>query len=76
LAGKLPAFKRGAIMKKFAVLVCAAALLASPGAAYAQAKMKDDKGMMQDDKMKKDTMMKDDKMKKDDKMMKDDKMKK
>lgn len=66
-------------MKRLAVMLYTACLLASPGAAFAQAKMKDDKGtMMQDDKTakKKMMMMKDDKMKKDEKTMKDDKMKK
>ncbi len=62
-------------MKKIIAAISALALLAMPNVVFAQAKMKDDKGMMQDDKMAKDKMAKDDKMKKDN-MMKDDKMKK
>lgn len=70
-------------MKKLVAITVAAVLLAMPNAVFAQAKMKDDKGMMKDDKgmMKEEKMMKDDKgkMKDDkgkDKMMKDDMMKK
>ena len=62
-------------MKKITAAVSALALLTMPNLVFAQAKMKDDKGMTQDDKMAKDKMAKEDKMKKDS-MMKDDKMKK